>query len=117
MKYLELFFTYLWTINFVSAFLILFKANPVFDNMIKMGVGNTVLNNIRLTGFIKLILCILFLLPATMHIGFFLFCSWLGGAAMIHISANDKPLVPFVFIALIWISAYLRDPLLFAILR
>jgi hypothetical protein len=48
-----------------------------------------------------------------MHIGFFLLCSWLGAAAMIHIGAKDKPFVPFIFIVLVWVSAYLRDPLLF----
>ena len=113
MKYIELLLTYLWTTSFISAFLMAFKAKPVLDSIIKMKAGNTVINNLRLVGVIKLVLCILFLLPATMHIGFFLLCSWFGGAAMIHITGEDKPWVPFIFIALIWISAYLRDPLLF----
>jgi hypothetical protein len=90
-----------------------FKVKPVFDNIVKMNAGDVVINNIRLFGVIKFIICVLFLLPETMHIGFFLLCSWLGAAAMIHIGAKDKPFVPFIFIVLVWVSAYLRDPLLF----
>ena len=78
MRYIELILTYLWATSFISCFLMAFKIKAVVDNTIKLKAGRTIVNNMRLVGLIKLVLCTLFLLPATMHIGFFLLCSWFG---------------------------------------
>jgi hypothetical protein len=62
------------------------------------------------------IICVfLFVIPRTMNIGFFLICSYLGGAMAVNIftipSAN--PVVPAFLLALFWIGVYLKKKDLF----
>ena len=54
----------------------------------------------------------LFLIPKTWRLGFFLLCSYLGGAAAIEIAGHQPP-TAFVLLTLIWIGVYLKDRLIF----
>ncbi len=83
------------------------------DNMAKLNTGSFIKKNFLLTGFAKVILLALFFIPATSHIGFFLLCSWYGGTIAIHLSSEDSPLFPSIFLISLWLSAYLMDPSLF----
>lgn len=55
---------------------------------------------------------VLFLIPKTWRVGFFLVCGYLGGATAIEIAANMPPAAP-VLLTLAWIGAYLKDPSFF----
>ncbi len=87
------------------------------DNMAKLQTGGFIKKNFRLTGFAKIVLVALFFIPATMPIGFFLLCSWYGGAIMVHLASEGSPLFPAIFLTSVWVSAYLMDPALFAAIQ
>lgn len=55
---------------------------------------------------------VLFLIPKTWKIGFFLLCGYLGAAGAIEIAGNQPP-VAFVLLTLIWIGVFLKDRSLF----
>jgi hypothetical protein len=112
MKYLILFLTYLPALQFIPAILIMVKAKPMMDNMAKLNTGSFIKKNFLLTGFAKITMLVLFFTPATSHIGFFLLCSWYGGAIAIHLASEDSPLFPTIFLASLWLSAYFMDPAL-----
>ena len=112
MKYILIVISYLPLLQILSGFFKVLKTKSVMDNLAKFQTGSLINNNLRLTGIAEMVCVILFFIPATMHIGFFLLCSWLGGATMIHLISNDKP-IPLVVLVLVWVSAYIRDPSLF----
>lgn len=114
MKYVLIVLSYLPLIQVLSGFFKVIKAKPVMENLAKFQTGSFISKNLRLTGLAEMLCVVLFFIPATMHIGFFLLCSWLGGATMIHLISNDKP-IPIVFLILVWVSAYIRDPSLFGL--
>lgn len=66
---------------------------------------------------LEIICVVLFVIPQTMNIGFFLICSYLGGAMAVNIftipSAN--PVVPAFLLALFWIGMFLRRRSLFVV--
>ena len=113
MKYLVLIISYLPALQFLPGIAKIAKAKPVLDNLAKLQTGSFIPNNLRLVGMAEVLVVALFILPATMHLGFFLLCSWLGGAMMIHIASDDKPIPPVILLILVWVSAYLRDASLF----
>lgn len=117
MKYLVLFLTYLPAVQFIPAMLIMVKAKPMMENMARLNTGSFIKKNFLLTGFAKIILVALYFIPATMPIGFFLLCSWYGGAIMIHLASEDSPLFPSIFLISLWVSAYLMDPELFTLIK
>jgi len=117
MKYLILVLTYLPALQFIPAILIIVKAKPMMDNMAKLNTGSFVKKNFLLTGFIKLILLALFFIPATSPIGFFLLCSWYGGAIAIHLASDDSPLFPTIFLISLWVSAFFMDLSLFTVIK
>lgn len=79
MKYFLLFLIYLPAVQFIPGLLILLKAKPMMDNMVKLNTGGFIKRHIRFAGLTKISCITLFFIPATMHIGFFLLCSWYGG--------------------------------------
>lgn len=57
---------------------------------------------------------VLYLLPRTWHIGFFLVCAYLGGAMAANmITGLGSPLIPALLLTLFWIGSYFRDSKLF----
>ncbi len=79
-------------------------AEQIVTGLTKAGLGNLV----TFIGVIELISVALFLYPKTYKIGFLLLCSYLGGAMCIELAGGQPP-VAAVFIAIIWIAAFLRD--------
>ena len=65
-----------------------------------------------LLALIEVISVALLFIPKTWRIGFFLVCGYLGGAAVAEIVSQQPP-GAFIFLTLIWIGAYLKDPTLF----
>ena len=65
-------------------------------------------------GLTEILFLALFLYPKTFKVGFFLLCSYLGGAIVAHLANGDKNIFDAVFLlTLFWISAFLREKSLF----
>jgi DoxX-like family len=67
---------------------------------------------IAILGVTELLLVVLLWIPKTRNIGFFLACSYLGGAMSFELSAGHFP-SSSIFLIVIWIAVYLRDKQLF----
>ena len=59
-------------------------------------------------GLFQLLFVALFLIRQTMNLGFFLICSYLGGAMALNLSTGQDVIPPAVFLALFWIAMYLK---------
>lgn len=94
----------------MSSVMKLIGAEQVVTGLTKAGLGNF----ITLIGVIELLSVALFLYPKTYKIGFLLLCSYLGGAMCIELAGGQPPMAA-VFIAIIWISVYLRDKNIFLV--
>ena len=64
-------------------------------------------------GMLELLFLALYLYPATMRVGFFLFCSLFGGAIATTLQRDGKVLAPLTMLAGLWLAAYLRGPHLY----
>ncbi|MBC7861758.1 MAG: DoxX family protein [Bacteroidia bacterium] len=92
----------------MSAIMKLIGTKEVVEGLGKMGLGNYVF----LFGVIEILSVALFLIPKTCKIGFLLLCSYLGGAMSIELASGQAPMAA-VFIAVLWISVFLRDKAMF----
>ena len=92
----------------MSAIMKLTGAEQVVEGLTKGGLGAY----IKLLGIIELGSLALFLYPKTYKLGFLLLCSYLGGALSIELASGQPPMVAF-FLAVICVSVYLRDKLMF----
>jgi len=88
----------------MSGIMKLTGAEQVVTGLTKAGLGNL----ITFIGVIELLSVALFLYPKTYKIGFLLLCSYLGGAMCIELAGGQPPIAA-VFIAIIWISVFLRE--------
>lgn len=84
-------------------------AAPVVANMTKIGLGDTY----TLLGALELLIVVLFVYPATRNIGFFLVCSYLGGAMATHATHGESALAPAIILSLAWIAMFYQKPYLF----
>jgi hypothetical protein len=64
---------------------------------------------IKPLGALELAIVALWLLPKTMKPGFYLLCSYLGGAICAHVFMGEPPFAPAILLTLAWIAMYLRD--------
>lgn len=55
----------------------------------------------------------LYLYPPTWRIGFFLLCSFFGGAVAVTLQHGGNVLAPISMLLGLWLAAYLRGPHLF----
>ena len=92
----------------MSAIMKIIGSQQVIDGLGKAGLGNYIM----LIGIIELVSVLLFLIPKTHRLGFLLLCSYLGGAISIELATGQFPSAA-VFLALTWISVYLRNKLMF----
>ena len=92
----------------MSAIMKLAGAEQVVQGLTKGGLGSY----IKLFGVLEILSLVLFIYPKTYKIGFLLLCSYLGGAMSIELASGQPPMAA-VFLAVIWISVYLRDKLMF----
>ena len=92
-----------------SAFSKLAGAEEVVKGLTALGIGPY----ITLIGVLEVAIVILYLVPATRNIGFFLVCSYLGGAMIAHLSHGEPMTAPTVLLVLFWIAMFLTKPGLF----
>jgi hypothetical protein len=64
-------------------------------------------------GALELILVVLFIGERTRYVGFFLLCSYLGGAIAIEVQNGGFAMLNIVFLALYWGVIYLQNNHLF----
>ena len=77
----------------------------VADRLNKVGVGKFML----VLGIIELLLAILFISPKTMKVSFILLSCYFSGAIATEVSHGGNFIVPFLFLAVIWIASLLRE--------
>lgn len=81
----------------------------VVKGLTVLGVGS----HVAQIGVLQVVIAILYLLPVTRNIGFFLTCSYLGGAILAHLSHDQAITVPAVALTLFWVATFLTKPDLF----
>ena len=69
--------------------------------------------NLLATWIPSLVIAALFVVPATMKLGFILACCYFGGAIATELSRDVLKVNPFVPIILLWIGAFIRDRSIF----
>ena len=79
--------------------------SAIVEGMSKLGVGP----HLRLLGVMELTFAALFVIPATMKLGFILASCYFAGAIATELSHNALKANPFVPIVLLWIGAFIRD--------
>ncbi len=72
--------------------------------LIKAGFGPY----IKPLGIIEIVLLILFFYPKTKRIGFYLLCSYLGGAFSVELTSGLPPL-SLILLTLFWVSMFIKD--------
>mgnify|MGYP003396116891 CR=1 FL=1 len=92
----------------MSAVMKLIHAPAIVEGFNKSALGN----HLILIGIIELVSVALFLIPKTTKVGFLLLCSYLGGAIAVELAGGQPPTAA-IFLAIIWISVYLKDKLIF----
>ena len=92
----------------MSAVMKLAGAEQMVQGLTKAGLGPYV----QLLGVIELVSLGLFLFPKTYKVGFLLLCCYLGGALSIELAGGQPPTAA-VFLAVIWISVFLRNRIMF----
>jgi hypothetical protein len=67
-------------------------------------------------GIVEVACVVLFLIPRTTVLGAVLLTGYLGGAIATHVRVQDAFLMPVILGVLVWLSVYLREPRLRALL-
>lgn len=82
-------------------------SEQVVTGLSKIGYGSL----ISTLGIAEIVFVALLWIPKTWKIGFLLLLSYLGGAAAIEVMAGKG--MAFIFIALLWAGAYLKESTMF----
>src|SRR2546427_13275880 len=86
------------------------SGNPkIVEAMSTLGVGRY----LRLLGVMEIAFAALFVVPATMKLGFILASCYLAGAIATELSHETLKVNPFIPVALLWIGAFIRDRSIF----
>ena len=84
--------------------------NPrVAEELSQLGVGRY----LRLLGVMEIAFAAMFVVPATMKLGFILASCYFAGAIATELSHDVLEVNPFVPIVLLWIGAFIRDRSIF----
>lgn len=59
---------------------------------------------------LEILSALLFAVPRTRSFGLQMVSAYLGGAVAVHVGHNQLPLQPAIVLALVWLSAWLRNP-------
>jgi hypothetical protein len=86
------------------------SGNPkIVETMTTLGVGR----HLRLLGIMEVAFAALFVVPATMKLGFILASCYFGGALATELSHDALKVNPFLPIVLLWVGAFIRDRSIF----
>ena len=99
--------SFLATIVFLfSAFTKLFGAEFMLENMSKTGVGQYTVE----LSILELICLALYWRPKTSNIGFFLLCSYIGGAIVGELASGIVPIPSIAVAIFLYVGTMLRKP-------
>ena len=79
------------------------------DGLVKFNLPNSA----TALGLMEMSFAVLFIIPKTMRIGFILLCCYFAGAMATELSHDGNMMNPAIPLALIWITAFVRDRSLF----
>jgi hypothetical protein len=79
------------------------------ETMTALGVGR----HVRLLAVMELAFAALFVVPATMKLGFLLASCYFAGAIATELSHDALKVNPFIPMVLLWIGAFVRDRSIF----
>ncbi|MBO9675620.1 MAG: DoxX family protein [Sphingobacteriaceae bacterium] len=80
------------------------------DGLVKFNLPHSA----TVLGLMEMAFAVLFIFPKTMRIGFILLCCYFSGAMATELSHDGAMLNPAVPLALVWVTAFLRDRELFS---
>ena len=92
----------------ISAFVKIFQVRPISDDLQKVGVGKFMI----LIGVVELSLAILYIARRSLKLSFILLSCFFSGAIATEISHGGNFVVPAMFLALVWVATFLREPAL-----
>lgn len=87
----------------------IFKSPQVVEQMDKLGFQEELL----LLAGIEILALLLYVLPKTFNLGFFLLTAYYGGAIAVNLNSPLDTIPAIVFLAFIWILSFIRRPKLF----
>ena len=90
----------------ISAFLKIFQVRPISDDLQKVGVGKFMI----LIGVVELSLALLYIARRSLKLSFILLSCFFSGAIATEISHGGNFVVPAMFLALVWVATFLREP-------
>jgi hypothetical protein len=105
-----------------SIFLVITSAMVLFSGIMKLTHNTQVVDTlskygvaefINLFGAMEIVFTVLFIFPKTMKIGFILLSCYFSGAMATELSHEHGILNPLLPIALVWVTAFLRDSSIF----
>jgi len=79
------------------------------NSLAKLGLQD----KMELLGILELSCVAIFISPRTMPIGFFLLCSYWGGAIAADLTGGIFNATPLLMLSLFWIAIYLKTPTIF----
>lgn len=65
---------------------------------------------LTLVAVLEILSALLFLIPPTRSAGLLMVSAYMGGAVATHVQHGELSLQPALFLALLWLGAYLRHP-------
>lgn len=80
-----------------------------YDALVKQNLGSAA----TVLGLMEMTFVVLFIIPKTMRIGFILISCYFAGAMATELSHNGSIIDPAIPLALIWVTAFLRDKSIF----
>ncbi len=83
----------------------LLGAAPVVETLTKLGVGRYR----HVLGGMELVFAAMFVIPATMKLGFIFASCYFAGAIATELSHDALTANPFIPLFLLWIGAFVRD--------
>jgi uncharacterized membrane protein YphA (DoxX/SURF4 family) len=105
-----------WTLTallgvlFVASAVFKFSAPNAKEEFAKMGLGD----QLYLIACGELASALLFLLPRSFSLGVLLLSSYMGGAIVVHMTKGESYIPQSILLLLIWLTALLRQPEMFA---
>jgi hypothetical protein len=83
----------------------IFGVELIAEQLNKVGVGKFML----ILGIVELLLAVLFIFPKTIKVSFILLSCYFSGAIATEVSHGGNFIIPFIFLAVVWIASLLRE--------
>ena len=103
-----------YTISIIASFMIfmagLMKIIGNEEMQINMAKVNNFVDKVKFIGILEIVILILYWIPRTMNIGFFLLASFGGGIIVAEITTGVMPMAGILVTTLFYVGTILRKP-------